>query len=225
MDKENTQSDTPLDLSKTDGENLIHKSKGIYKKKVVKATRKRVSYDPKFIKMVSRLVAAGFEPNDLAFFIGVPRNTIDQWKCRYPAFKQAVEHGKTIAGSFLIDKGLKLCDGYDITEEVVKYSNESVDSDGHPISDQPVNWVPTEKKVTRRHIPPNGALIQFFLAKLIPDMFGNAELTKDTTQTTRVKDVADGIQKLAGKLSEMAGAVQEPIDADFEEAEETEDEV
>ena len=213
---------TEIDLSKLDGKEFITKSRGKLKKQVVKSTRKRASYDPKFIKLVSRLTAAGFNPNDLAFFIGVPRNTIDQWKCRYPAFKQAIEHGKQIAGSFLIDKGLKLCDGYDITEEVVKYSNESLDSDGRPITGVDVNWVPTEKKVTSRHIPPNGALIQFFLAKLLPDMFGMTA-TQDNKPMGRVQDVADGIQKLAGKLSELAGNVQDPIDAEFAETDEPKD--
>lgn len=195
-----------IDLSKKDGEGLI---KPPTPTKKTKHTRKRLSYDPRFITMVSRLVAAGHDASDIAFFIGVKNGTIAQWKQRYPAFRKAFEHGKEVAGSYLIERGLKLCEGYETTEETVK----SIKKDGE--------WVEIEKRVIKKQVAPNSSLLQYFLAKLVPNVFGEG---KDEPQIkTHVSEVADGIQKLAGKLTEMAGGLHEPQDVEFEDGTELEE--
>jgi hypothetical protein len=199
-------SDIP-DLSQKDGEQLIQPAK--VTKKTGKS-RRRLSYDPKFVSMVSRLVASGHNAADVAFLIGVKKATIEQWKQRYPVFKKAFDHGKDVATGQLIEYGLKSCAGFE-TEETVTTSRCIAGE-----------WQEVEKKVTRKQVPPNSALIQFFLNKFWPNQLGSGSAPADTS-TGRVSAVADGIQKLAGKLSEMAGGMQEPVDVEFEEVEETGD--
>ena len=194
-------------LSKQDGAELI---KAPPATKKTKQTRKRLSYDPRFITMVSRLVAAGHDASDIAFFIGVKNGTIAQWKQRYPAFRKAFEHGKEVAGSYLIERGLKLCEGYETTEETIKYQKANDE------------WVEVDKRVTKKQVAPNAGLLQYFLAKLVPNIFGDGQESDKPKLQTKVSDVADGIQKLAGKLTEFAGGLQEPIDTEFEETEEIE---
>ena len=207
-----------MDLSKKDGEDLI---KAPLATKKTKQTRRRLSYDPRFITLVSRLVAAGHDASDIAFFIGVKNGTIAQWKQRYPAFKKAWEHGKEVAGSHLIERGLKQCEGYEVEETTIKYHNVTeLDSNARPIGE---NWVPVEKKVVKKQIAPNAALLQFFLTKLVPNIFGGETKPEELKRPTHVSEVADGIQKLAGKLTEMAGGLQEPVEAEFEEVDEGED--
>jgi hypothetical protein len=197
------------DLSQKDGQDLIKAKPAM---KSTGKTRKRLSYDPKFIKLVSRLVAAGHDATDIAFLIGVKKGTIEQWKHRYPVFRKAWDDGKKIAGSYLVATGLKLCEGYEISEETIKSSMNKLTEE----------WEETEKKVVKKHIAPNAALIQFFLTKLCPEVFGT-EKADQQPQQTKVLDVAQGIQQLAGKLTQFAGGMQEPVEAEFEETDELND--
>jgi hypothetical protein len=200
-------SDTP-DLSQKDGQDLI---KPVKATKKTGKTRRRLSYDPKFITIVSRLVASGHTAADVAFLIGVKKATIEQWKQRYPVFRKAWEHGKDLAAGQLIESGLKACAGYETQEEVVTW--RKIDGE----------WKEIEKKVAKKQLPPNASLIQFFLNKLMPNQLGANESTESKPRA-KVSDVADGIQKLAGKLAEMAGGMQEPVEAEFEETKEEFDE-
>ena len=206
-----------MDLSRKDGEELI---KAPLATKKTKQTRKRLSYDPRFINLVARLVAAGHEASDIAFFIGVKNGTIAQWKQRYPAFRKAFDQGKKVAGSHLIERGLKQCEGYEVQETTIKYV-KPFDCDGHPIEGG--EWIESEKKVVTKNVAPNASLLQFFLAKLVPNIFGEEAKPAELKRTTHVSEVADGIQKLAGKLTEMAGGLHEPVEAEFEEVDDTEE--
>lgn len=178
------------DMSQKDGEHLIEPVKPTKK---TKKTRRRLSYNPQFIKMVSRLVAAGHDAADIAFLIGVKKATIEQWKHRYPVFRKAWDEGKKIAGSYLIATGLKLCEGYEIEEETLKLAWNKIEE----------KWENSEKKIVKKYVQPNAALIQFFLSKLCPDVFGKSE---DVEQLPRkqITSTANDINKLAGKLTELS---------------------
>ena len=172
---------------------------------LIKTTRKsNVKFDYKFVKMASRLMASGIRQEDLAFVMGVHPQTISRWKCKYPVFRKALEQGKEMAVSGLINTGLRAATGYEIEEATIEYEKDKDTNE----------WVEVKKKVVTKQRDPNSSLLMFFLTNLCPEHFRRKlEVDSRSVKLSMTgEDVKAGIQDLAGKLSQF----DDIVDAEFE---------
>jgi len=174
---------------------------------IIKTRRaKNIKFDYKFVKMASRLMASGVRQKDLAFVMGVHPQTISNWKAKYPVFRKALEDGKEMAVSGLINTGLRAATGYEIEETTTEYVKDRESGE----------WVEIKKRVVSKQRDPNPSLLMFFLTNLAPEQFKKRVEVDSRSMKVSLNgdDIKHGIQELAGKLSEID--VTDAVDAEFE---------
>jgi len=175
---------------------------------------KRVRFDYKFVKLVSRLIASGLNQKEVAWYLGVRQETISRWRKKYSLFNRAIEDGKAMAVTGLIHSGLRAACGYDYDEIQTKFVRK--EGEGGE-----TEMVEVEKKVTKKKMAPNAHLLTFFLTNLDPDNFRKrVEVDSRSVKINMSQDqVEAGIKEIAGKLAELDNneSANEIMDAEFEQ--------
>jgi hypothetical protein len=170
--------------------------------------KKGAKYDFEFVKVASRLVAAGMSAKEVGFVLGVKPATIQQWKTRYEEFRLACGEGseaKEIAKQHLVANGLRAAMGYDY-EEVDRVLERGDDGE----------MVVKKETVKLKHRPVDKELLIFFLINLAK---GSGEWTNTKSIEIQEKKAnvnvnltgeieSDVIRKLAGAALEQADAVE-----------------
>jgi hypothetical protein len=173
-------------------------------------------FSPLFLDMATRLVAAGFTEENLAFVIGCTPAKIQQWKRHNPLFKAACEHGKKTALSYLVASGLRAATGYGTIEKNIKIKKKwTTDAEGKDILVE----FPAEVSEFHKHHEPNASLLMFMLCNI------SRQLKEETPWASAHKiEIDENKQvniKISGKVASeqidrLAGAFmpQEIVDAE-----------
>jgi hypothetical protein len=128
---------------------------------------KKVEFSPRFLDMATRMVAAGFTEENLAYVIGVTKAKIKQWKRHNPLFKQACEQGKQTALNYLVASGLRAATGYTTVERNIKVRKKwVVDAEGN----EKLVEFPAEVSEFHKHHEPNSSLLMFMLCNMSRQM-------------------------------------------------------
>jgi hypothetical protein len=153
---------------------------------------KVTEFSPQFLDMATRLVAAGFTEQDLAYVIGCSPAKIKQWKRRYPLFKAACTNGKKVALSYLVACGLRSAAGYDTVEKNIKVRKKwTTDENGKEILVE----FPSEISEFHKHHEPNASLLMFMLCNM------SRQLKEETPWASTHKIEIDETKNVNIKLS------------------------
>lgn len=112
-------------------------------------------YDPETSPLLARYYAReGMVDEQIAAKMKIGVSTLNEWKNRYPAFKEAIKEGKDVPDAQVENTLLKRALGYEFTELSIEKS-----ADGKTI----------RQKATVRHFPGNPVAIIFWLKNRRPD--------------------------------------------------------
>ena len=152
------------------------------------------TYKPEYENIASRLTAAGFTLDDLAYGFGVDRNVISKWKREHKPFKVAIKEGKFGQRKRLVAKSFMAASGYTYQYKKTKISYDKAGA-----------VLKTEVTVFDNEQPPNHNLLMWVLGN-ISRQLGDDEWTTrhaiDVNKKTVVhidgKEEFDRISKFAG---------------------------
>lgn len=86
---------------------------------------RRSQYDPSMNEAARKLALLGLTDEEIAAFFGVKRQTLDNWKRKYPAFFASLNDGKVIADANVADSLYRRAIGeVTFVEKRVKGSND-----------------------------------------------------------------------------------------------------
>lgn len=114
-------------------------------------------YREDFVRQVYQLASKGLTDKQMADILGVKIVTFDMWKKKYPDFQQSLKQGKATADAEVVKSLYKRAVGYDYDEVTTM---EGIDGNGQAYDN---------KKVTRKHIPPDVKAITFWLSNRHPE--------------------------------------------------------
>lgn len=154
-----------------------------------------------------RLVANGISPDDLAHLWGYSdRKSLSRAVNRDPELKALIAEAKNVSNAALVESAIKSACGYTVETERIKYTAK-VDGKKEP------EWIPVEKQVIRDWQRPDATLLRFLLVCFMPDAFAEGRLLQKEKDRLLFEDKstpsADSIEKLAGKLLDLASEYRE----------------
>lgn len=152
-------------------------------------------FKPEFAEVAARLVAAGFTEHDLGYTFGVSQKTIQDWKVKYPAFKEACKDGREMVRKRLVAAAIQQAIGYEFHDKNVKT--------------RPNGAVESSEFI--KHQTGNANLLMWILCNLARQdgdyewqAAKNTEVAENKTLNVTIdgKVASDQISRLAGKLLE-----------------------
>lgn len=149
---------------------------------------RNAEFSPVFLEMATRLVAAGFSENDLAYIIGCSLARIKYWKRHNPLFKKACTEGKYMAKGYLVAQGLRAAAGYNMVEKNIKIKRKVLE-DGSVVE------YAAEESHFHKHVKPDSTLLMFMLANI------SRQLGDETPWTSQHKIEVDDKKTLNIKIS------------------------
>ena len=199
FDNTNEQSETKPDTSEIQGVRDITTRKELAETPPIGGRAKK--FNEAFVDIAGRLVAAGFNEEELSYVFKCAPTTIKTWKQHYPTFKAACENGKRIIKRKLIASAIREAMGYQF-ETTKKHIVR--DADGKTIKE--------DETVFTNRTPSNPQLIMFVLCNLARQLGDNDWASKHTMEMSdggiRIKIEgkleSDRIAQLAGKLLKEA---------------------
>lgn len=157
-------------------------------------------YQPEYDEIASRLIAVGFNENNLANTFSITSSALKGWKRSFPSFKQACNEGKRGQLKRVVANSLKEAAGYDYktTKTKTTYS-----ADG--------NVEKVEKQTIDNHQAGNASLAMFLMCNLSNQLKLGGEDSFKSKQKVEVENknlnlnisaelIGDQIDKLAGKF-------------------------
>lgn len=125
-----------------------------------------LKYRTDMIKAIYFLAKHGCNEKEMAEFFGVTRDTISQWKLKYPEFQQAMMQGRDLAVMGVTESLFKRAMGYTFEETEV---GQHINRKGEIIN--------VEKRTTK-HIPPDVGAICFYLKNRQPELWQDVNKTE-----------------------------------------------
>ena len=121
-----------------------------------------VPFEAKYAEIAERMVAAGANLGDLAFYFGTTKNNLQDWKKENPEFKRAVQKGKSITKAYLIGRAIKSAAGFEYTDRKVITKQKVLD-------DGSLELIPgttvTVEETHKTHLP-NERLAMYLISAL-----------------------------------------------------------
>lgn len=170
------------------------------------------AFDPEFVEMALRFVAAGGTEKEFAFIIGTNQDVLREWKKDHPEFKHAVKKAKQLTVARLIGAGIKAAEGYAITDTTVT-EQHNVNEDGTIGGLVPGSKV--EVKKFNKTIPPDNKLIQFLASAMSRQLGTDDWISKQFTETKvsgQVSHVIDATA-IAKQIEAQAGNLRKQVDS------------
>ncbi|CAB4126495.1 hypothetical protein UFOVP74_49 [uncultured Caudovirales phage] len=135
-------------------------------------------YKPAFNKQAYRLCLLGATDKDLAEFFEVVESTINEWKLKYPAFKENIRKGKTEADTKVAEALFRRATGYEYKEvtfeKVDAQAVLSVTPDSMIMEDE------YKKKVVTKELPPDPGAAMNWLKNRQPDKWRDVKKLEST---------------------------------------------
>jgi hypothetical protein len=174
-------------------------------------------YRSEYDGVASRLIAVGFNENDLADTFDVPASAIKGWKRSFSGFKKACNDGKMGQLKRIVASGLKEATGYDWMSTKTKTEYDAVG-----------NVVKVEKQDIPMHQAGNASLAMFMMTNISNQLKLGDEDAFKSRRKVEVENknlsihinaelIGDQIDRLAGKLLSGGGVKQ--IEAEVVEQE------
>ena len=158
-------------------------------------------FNPAFIGIAANLKSAGCPDTDISLALGVKPSTIDKWKNKFPAFKEALENGKTANLKVLLATTYRAAIGYDYDETTRYYEYRDVVDEETGEVKQVEKQV--KKTVKTKHHPANPDLLKFLLINESPDFTDSRKEVVSKSYNLDMKgDAVDIIEKMGAKYFE-----------------------
>lgn len=172
--------------------------------------RKHLDYRSEYADIASRLTAAHFTEDDVAYALGISKTKVRDWKNKFPGFKQACEDGRRESKKRLVAQGIKQAMGYNTIEKNVK---QTLDANGKIL----------KQEVSEFHkaMPGNERMLVFMLMNMdrqLKDQEWENINKVEVDESKNIKITIDGkaareqIKKLSGELlDEQNGVCQNSV--------------
>lgn len=166
-------------------------------------------YDPKYVGIVSRLIASGRSLKDTCSIIGVSKDTLYKWKRDHIELKRAILHAKEHVRAELIRSGIERAVGY-------SYEEQEISGKGVVSEDGEVTLVPAEPvrvKKIKKHVPGDSRLLMFLVGGLDRQL-GHDDWTvkQQVEKTETIKLDASEINKQIDRLTSGGARPVKQID-------------
>src|SRR5690349_4083220 len=75
------------------------------KSKSSTVTGRRTKYEPRYCEMITAHMAEGYPMETFAGLVGVHRDSLYEWRNKYPEFSDAIKRGRELLYKWMLDRG------------------------------------------------------------------------------------------------------------------------